>query len=145
MQHSSINPRIAALSPYKPGKPVDEVARELGINDIVKLASNENPRGPGEKVQQAIAEAATELSRYPDGGGFALKSQLAEKIGVEPNQLTLGNGSNDVLDRAGCRGHNSRAQLCGLPAGGNLLWWRLSNGACERVWGRSHRNAGSDY
>ena len=98
MQHSSINPRIAALSPYKPGKPVDEVARELGINDIVKLASNENPRGPGEKVQQAIAEAATELSRYPDGGGFALKSQLAEKIGVEPNQLTLGNGSNDVLD-----------------------------------------------
>ena len=98
MQQSSINPRIAALSPYKPGKPVDEVARELGINDIVKLASNENPRGPGEKVQQAIAQAATELSRYPDGGGFALKSQLAEKIGVKPNQLTLGNGSNDVLD-----------------------------------------------
>jgi histidinol-phosphate aminotransferase len=77
---------------------VDEVARELGINDIVKLASNENPMGPGEKVQQAIAEAATELSRYPDGGGFALKAQLAEKIGVEPSQLTLGNGSNDVLD-----------------------------------------------
>ena len=98
MPQSSINPRIAALSPYKPGKPVDEVARELGINDIVKLASNENPRGPGEKVQQAIAQAATELSRYPDGGGFALKSQLAEKIGVKPNQLTLGNGSNDVLD-----------------------------------------------
>ena len=98
MQHPSINPRIAALSPYKPGKPVDEVARELGINDIVKLASNENPLGPGEKVQQAIAEAATALSRYPDGGGFALKAQLAEKIGVEPSQLTLGNGSNDVLD-----------------------------------------------
>ncbi len=54
MQQSSINPRIAALSPYKPGKPVDEVARELGINDIVKLASNENPRGPGEKVQQRL-------------------------------------------------------------------------------------------
>ena len=58
MQHPSINPRIAALSPYKPGKPVDEVARELGINDIVKLASNENPMGPGEKVRQAIADAA---------------------------------------------------------------------------------------
>lgn len=94
----SINPRIAALNPYKPGKPVEEVARELGINDIVKLASNENPRGPGDKVQLAIAEAATELSRYPDGGGFALKARLAEKIGVESNQLTLGNGSNDVLD-----------------------------------------------
>ena len=85
----SINPRIAALNPYKPGKPVEEVARELGINDIVKLASNENPRGPGDKVQLAIAEAATELSRYPDGGGFALKARLAEKIGVESNQLTL--------------------------------------------------------
>ena len=98
MQNQSINPRIAGLSPYKPGKPVDEVARELGINDIVKLASNENPRGPGAKVQQAIAEAATELSRYPDGGGFALKARLSQKIGVDANQLTLGNGSNDVLD-----------------------------------------------
>lgn len=98
MQNQSINPRIAGLSPYKPGKPVDEVARELGINDIVKLASNENPRGPGAKVQQAIAEAATELSRYPDGGGYALKARLAEKIGVDASQLTLGNGSNDVLD-----------------------------------------------
>ena len=94
----SINPRIAGLSPYKPGKPVDEVARELGINDIVKLASNENPRGPGEKVQLAIAEASKELSRYPDGGGFVLKARLAEKTGLQPAQLTLGNGSNDVLD-----------------------------------------------
>ena len=76
MQSQSINPRIAGLSPYKPGKPVDEVARELGINDIVKLASNENPRGPGAKVQEAIAAAATELSRYPDGGGYALKARL---------------------------------------------------------------------
>ena len=98
MQSQSINPRIAGLSPYKPGKPVDEVARELGINDIVKLASNENPRGPGAKVQEAIAAAATELSRYPDGGGFALKARLSEKIGVDAAQLTLGNGSNDVLD-----------------------------------------------
>lgn len=97
-QPQSINPRIAALNPYKPGKPVDEVARELGINDIVKLASNENPRGPGEKVQQAIADASKELSRYPDGGGFALKARLAEKLGLDPTQLTLGNGSNDVLD-----------------------------------------------
>lgn len=98
MQQQSINPRIAGLNPYKPGKPVEEVARELGINDIVKLASNENPRGPGSKVQQAIAEAATELSRYPDGGGFELKARLAEKFGVDTTQLTLGNGSNDVLD-----------------------------------------------
>ena len=97
-QHRSINPRIAALNPYKPGKPVDEVASELGINDIVKLASNENPRGPGEKVQQAIADASKELSRYPDGGGFVLKARLAEKIGLDQAQLTLGNGYNDVLE-----------------------------------------------
>ena len=79
-QHRPINPRIAALHPYKPGKPVDEVARELGINDIVKLASNENPRGPGEKVQQAIAEASKDLSRYPDGGGYVLKARLVRHI-----------------------------------------------------------------
>jgi len=95
---AQVNERIAGLKPYQPGKPIDEVARELGINDIVKLASNENPRGPGEHVQQAIAQVSKELSRYPDGGGFELKAALAEHIGVDTNQLTLGNGSNDVLD-----------------------------------------------
>ena len=95
---AQVNERIAGLKPYQPGKPIDEVARELGINDIVKLASNENPRGPGDHVQQAIAQVSKELSRYPDGGGFELKAVLAEHVGVDTNQLTLGNGSNDVLD-----------------------------------------------
>ena len=149
MQHPSINPRIAALSPLQAGKPVDEVARELGINDIVKLASNENPRG-GEKVQQAIAQAATELSRYPMAAASYQKQQLGEKIGVEPSQLTLGNGSNDVLDliarvvlepgiEAIIAQHN-----CGLPIGGHLLRRRLSDGAGERT-SRSDCNAGSDH
>jgi histidinol-phosphate aminotransferase len=93
-----VNTKITGLKPYQPGKPIDEVARELGLNDIVKLASNENPRGPGEKVQQAIAQVSKELSRYPDGGGFEFKSALAQHTGVDTNQLTLGNGSNDVLD-----------------------------------------------
>jgi len=72
--------------------------RELGITDIVKLASNENPLGPSDKVLSALAEASKEVTRYPDGNGFALKSALAEKYGLNTDQVTLGNGSNDVLE-----------------------------------------------
>ena len=92
------NPAIAALQPYKPGKPIEELTRELGISDVVKLASNENPRGPGPLVLQAIETAVGSLSRYPDGSGFVLKAALVETLGVRDTQLTLGNGSNDVLD-----------------------------------------------
>ena len=95
-----INPNIAGLTPYKPGKPVDELTRELGITDVIKLASNENPRGPGEAVLSAIRGASGNLSRYPDGNGFALKQALARKLGVGIENVTLGNGSNDVLDLA---------------------------------------------
>ncbi len=94
------NPNIATLAPYKPGKPVDELTRELGLTDIVKLASNENPRGPSDAIRSAIATASAGLSRYPDGNGFRLKQALAERLGVAPGQITLGNGSNDVLDLA---------------------------------------------
>ncbi len=89
---------IAGLMPYQPGKPIDELARELGIEHIVKLASNENPRGPGPLVQEAIAAQLQELSRYPDGNGFVLRQALVEHLGVTAEQITLGNGSNDVLD-----------------------------------------------
>lgn len=94
----NINAAIAALQPYKPGKPVEELTRELGITEVVKLASNENPRGPGPLVLQTIDAAARSLSRYPDGNGFVLKAALVEALGVRDTQLTLGNGSNDVLD-----------------------------------------------
>lgn len=87
--------------PYQTGKPIDELARELGISDIIKLASNENPRGPGPLVQERLAAAARDLSRYPDGGGYLLKQALSRTLNVETNRLTLGNGSNDVLDLAG--------------------------------------------
>jgi histidinol-phosphate aminotransferase len=93
-----VNPDIAGLSPYRPGKPMGELARELGLTDIVKLASNENPRGPGEAVLAALSAAAGSLSRYPDGSGFVLKHALAERLGVAASQITLGNGSNDVLN-----------------------------------------------
>jgi len=89
---------VTQLQPYVPGKPIEELERELGISDIVKLASNENPLGPSEKVLSAISEASKELSRYPDGNGFTLKSALAEKYKLNTAQITLGNGSNDVLE-----------------------------------------------
>ncbi|MDF1782257.1 MAG: histidinol-phosphate transaminase [Alcanivoracaceae bacterium] len=92
------NPGVQKLKPYQPGKPIDELERELGIKDIVKLASNENPLGPGHKALHAAKAALQELHRYPDGSGFRLKSALAEQFGVQPNQITLGNGSNDVLE-----------------------------------------------
>jgi len=89
---------VTQLQPYVPGKPIEELERELGISDIVKLASNENPLGPSENVLAAIAEASKEVSRYPDGNGFTLKSALAEKYTLNTDQITLGNGSNDVLE-----------------------------------------------
>ena len=91
-------PGLARLQPYVPGKPVSELERELGISDSVKLASNENPLGPSPAVQAAIATALGELARYPDGGGFELRRALAEHHRTSAAMLTLGNGSNDVLD-----------------------------------------------
>jgi histidinol-phosphate aminotransferase len=93
-------PGVQQLSPYVPGKPVDELARELDLEpaSIVKLASNENPLGPSPKALEAIRGELAELTRYPDGNGFELKSRLAARCGVQINQVTLGNGSNDILD-----------------------------------------------
>lgn len=91
---------VRGIARYIPGKPVEELAREFGLDpqEIVKLASNENPRGPGPAVRKAIAEATDELSRYPDGNGFALKSALAARLEVDRDDIVLGNGSNDVLE-----------------------------------------------
>lgn len=89
---------IQELRPYQPGKPLEELERELGLSDIVKLASNENPVGPSAKVAAAIESAMGDLSRYPDGSNFLLKQSLSKFLGVETNQLTIGNGSNDVLE-----------------------------------------------
>ncbi|MGV8844084.1 MAG: histidinol-phosphate transaminase [Pseudomonas sp.] len=93
-------PGVQHLSPYVPGKSVAELARELDLDPagIIKLASNENPLGPSPKAMAAIRDALSELTRYPDGNGFALKSQLAAHYGVRLAQLTLGNGSNDILE-----------------------------------------------
>jgi histidinol-phosphate aminotransferase len=91
---------VRDIAPYVPGKPVEERAREFHLDPagIVKLASNENPRGPSPKALAAIATAAADITRYPDGNGFALRSALASRLDVAPECLVLGNGSNDVLE-----------------------------------------------
>jgi histidinol-phosphate aminotransferase len=93
---------VRSIAPYVPGKPIEELAREYGLAEtsIIKLASNENPRGPSPKARAAIAAAAAEVTRYPDGNGFALKEALASRFRVRQDQLVLGNGSNDVLELA---------------------------------------------
>lgn len=93
-------PYVRAIAPYLPGKPISELARELGLNaaDIVKLASNENPLGPSPRALAAAQDALHDMALYPDGAGFALKAKLSDMLGVRANQIVLGNGSNDILD-----------------------------------------------
>ena len=90
-------PAVRGIAPYIPGKPLEELEREYGIRDSIKLASNENPLGPGPRAIAAMQKAAQEIGLYPDGGGFVLKQALAQKYGCALDCITLGNGSNDVL------------------------------------------------
>lgn len=88
---------VRTLSPYVPGKPIEELQRELGLTDIIKLASNENPHGASPLAISAMQQAIAETWLYPDGSGHLLKRKLAAKLGVDTTQITLGNGSNDLL------------------------------------------------
>jgi histidinol-phosphate aminotransferase len=91
---------IRSIAPYQPGKPISELAREMGLKEesIVKLASNENPRGIGPRTRAAIDAALADVARYPDGNGHDLKTALSKRYGVEMSSIVLGNGSNDVLE-----------------------------------------------
>ncbi len=91
-------PHILGLIPYSPGRPMEEVERELGLDDVLKLASNENPLGPSPLALQAIREALQGLHRYPDGGCYALRQGLSRRLGVTPEELCFGNGSNELLE-----------------------------------------------
>ena len=91
-------PGVADLMPYQPGKPVEELERELGISDSIKLASNENPLGPSPLAIARIRTELDELALYPDGNGFALKLALSQALGVSQDQITVGNGSNEILE-----------------------------------------------
>ena len=92
-----VHPDIAALSPYVPGKPIEELQRELGLTRVIKLASNENPLGPSPKALGVIHEAVATLHRYPDGGAFRLRQALADRWKVTADQIILGNGSDEIL------------------------------------------------
>lgn len=98
-----INPALSDLPVYQPGRPIEEVARELGLDakKIIKLASNENPLGPSPVAMAAMEKALQTLHLYPDGNAFYLKQRLAEKLGIEPRHLILGNGSNEIIEFVG--------------------------------------------
>ena len=100
-------PHILALTAYEPGKPEDELRRELGIDDVVKLASNENPYGPSPKAVEALRAGSLQLERYPDPRGYELREALTAHHGVASEQLCLGNGSNELIDLI-CRVFASR-------------------------------------
>jgi len=88
---------VLAITPYVPGKPIDEVKRELGVEDVVKLASNENCLGPSPKAVQAMADALGDSHLYPDGGCYRLKQKLASRWGMDPGHFLVGNGSDEIL------------------------------------------------
>jgi histidinol-phosphate aminotransferase len=95
---SLANDHILGIAPYEPGKAIEELERELGLTDVIKLASNENPLPPSERVLKAIIEALPHLNRYPDGSGYYLRQALAGRHGVTADHLVLGNGSNDLIE-----------------------------------------------
>ena len=98
-----LNPALANVPTYQPGRPIEEVARELNLpaHEIIKLASNENPLGPSPMALAAMEKSLRLLHLYPDGNAFYLKKKLAEKLGVEPSNLILGNGSNEIIEFVG--------------------------------------------
>src|SRR5947209_14198507 len=97
------NPQLRDLAVYEPGKPIEETAREIGAEaaSIIKLASNENPLGPSPKARSAMQAALECAHLYPDGGGYYVRQALAQKLGVPPNELILGNGSNEIIEFIG--------------------------------------------
>src|ERR1700760_1138597 len=97
------NPALENVPVYQPGRPIEEVARELGLpaSDVIKLASNENPLGPSPAALPAMQKAIAQLHLYPDGNAFYLKQKLAEKLGLKPANLILGNGSNEIIEFVG--------------------------------------------
>lgn len=95
---SLVTPSIEKLRPYEAGKPIEELERELGVENVIKLASNENPFGPSPKAIEAMRRVIEESHRYPDASAFRLRARLSEKLGVAPDSIIQGNGSNELLE-----------------------------------------------
>ena len=92
-----IRPNIVNIQPYPPGKPIEDVKREFGLKEVIKMASNENALGPSPKAIEAIKKAANTVSLYPDGNAYYLKQKLAQKLGVNADEILLGNGTDEVI------------------------------------------------
>jgi len=93
-----VNSKILEIIPYQPGKPIEEVKREMGLKEVIKLASNENPLGPSPKAVSAIRKALSKINRYPEGSCFYLRQALSKKLKVKPANLIFGNGSDEIID-----------------------------------------------
>jgi histidinol-phosphate aminotransferase len=123
---------IRGLEAYVPGKPIDELEREYGIRDSVKLASNENPIGPSPKAVEAIARGLTDLHRYPDGYGFRLREKLCQRLGVMAEQIVFGNGSNEIIELL-VRAFVTAGDHVVLPAPSFLMYQIIVQAAGARV------------
>jgi histidinol-phosphate aminotransferase len=97
----NIRPNVLKMHPYSPGKPISEVKRELGLDRVIKLASNENPYGPSPKALEAVSKAAAEMHVYPDGAAFELRQALSAKFEIDPSGILLGNGSDELIHLLG--------------------------------------------
>ena len=93
-----INPKILNITPYQPGRPIEEVKRQLRLKEVIKLASNENPLGPSPKAVRAIKDALGKINRYPEGSCFYLRRDLSKKLKIGPDNLIFGNGSDELID-----------------------------------------------
>ena len=139
----NINPFLKNLPVYQPGRPIEEVARELGLpaDSIIKLASNENPFGPSPLAVAAMQKALAGVNLYPDGNAFYLKQKLAAKLGVEPANLVLGNGSNEIIEFVGHALLGDRATDVVVFA---ILFRRLSH-RHEIVRRKPHHRSGKKF
>jgi histidinol-phosphate aminotransferase len=128
-----LRPALAELVPYEPGKPVEEVQRELGLERVVKLASNEGPYGPFPSAIEALARAARELNRYPDGGAFRLRAALAERHGVRFEEIAIGAGADGLVDGISQAVLDSGDEIvCGWPSFPSYVIYALKLGAEPR-------------
>jgi len=136
-----VRPALAGLIPYEPGKPVEEVQRELGLDRVVKLASNEGPLGPFPEALAAMERAGTELNRYPDGGAYRLRSRLADRHGVRFEEIAVGSGADGVIDGISQAVLDPGDEIvCGWPSFPSYVIYALKLGATPlRVPLRDHR------
>jgi histidinol-phosphate aminotransferase len=125
-----LRPALAGLVPYEPGKPVEEVQRELGLERVVKLASNEGPLGPFPAALEAIGRASTELNRYPDGGAYRLRSAIAERHGVRFEEVAMGSGADALIDGISQATLDPGDQIvCGWPSFPSYVIYGMKLGA----------------